>query len=196
MPMTWMRSPARSRRWLGWRRASARSMCRQRRRALVPVPVVRPGVALDDRLAVREARRPRRSARPACPRCHRRDRRSRSPPPRGAPRGNRSSAPDGHRLGHLGRDGTDLPQELAGHAEQLLLDGIGVATRSRRGSGRSSFGIWVMTWPTRPPVHDSAAAICQRRFTSARPSRRADATSSLVGRSGGMRQRSVLIGSS
>src|SRR5687767_8564099 len=35
-----------------------------------------------------------------------------------------------------------------------------------------------MTWPTRPPVHDSALAICQRRFTRARPRRRAAASSS------------------
>src|SRR6188472_4244140 len=34
-----------------------------------------------------------------------------------------------------------------------------------------------MTWPTRPPVHDSAAAICQPRRTSARPRPRAASSS-------------------
>src|SRR5687767_5542246 len=47
-------------------------------------------------------------------------------------------------------------------------------------------GTCVITWPTSPPVHDSALAICQWRLTRARPSRRAAASrsSSVGGRRG------------
>src|SRR5690606_21493287 len=56
------------------------------------------------------------------------------------------------------------------------------------------FGTWVMTWPTIPPVHDSAAAICHPRSASLRPSRRAAATSwsSVGGRGDGIGSAVVL----